>query len=81
MVELTDDMILWDGFDDCILGVGLRCCSEDCVVYDGSKMIQVLMNRDGMTYEEAYEYMDYNIIGAYVGKTTPVIVYPIGEEE
>ena len=33
------------------------------------------MERDEMTYEEAYEFFSYNIIGAWVGEYTPVFIY------
>ena len=28
-----------------------------------------------MTYEEAVEYVEFNIEGAYIGEDTPIIVY------
>ena len=28
-----------------------------------------------MTYEEAIEYVDFNVVCAYVGETTPLIMY------
>jgi hypothetical protein len=34
------------------------------------------MEKDGMTEEEAYEFVDFNIAGAYMGEETPVIVWP-----
>jgi hypothetical protein len=34
----------------------------------------VLMTRDGMDYDEASEYIDFNCVGAYVGEQTPIIV-------
>ncbi len=37
-------------------------------------MVNVLMTRDGMTYEEAGEYIDFNIVGSWIGDTTPIIV-------
>jgi hypothetical protein len=40
-------------------------------------MIQTLMQRDGMTYDEADEYIEFNCIGAWVGEQTPIIVKPI----
>ena len=44
------------------------------IVYDYDKMINVLVTRDSMTYEEAEEYLDFNVIGAWIGDTTPIIV-------
>jgi hypothetical protein len=32
------------------------------------------MKRDGMTEEEALEYFHFNVVGAYVGKFTPVFI-------
>ena len=77
MLELPDGPIKWDGFDECIIGVGSRCGFEDVLCYDINKMIELLEFRDGMSYEEAVEYLEYNVIGAYVGKQTPVIITPI----
>ena len=36
-----------------------------------------LIERDGMDYEEATEYIDYNCLGAWIGEQTPIIVMPI----
>jgi hypothetical protein len=32
------------------------------------------MTRDGMTADEAIEYMDFNVTGAYVGEHTPEFI-------
>jgi hypothetical protein len=37
-------------------------------------MLKVLMFRDGMTRDEADEYIEFNCIGAWVGEHTPIIV-------
>ena len=60
-----------DGFDDAMIGHGLSIEGE-CVVYDYEKVIEILMK--DMKREEAEEYFDFNIIGAYVGKNMPVFV-------
>ncbi len=39
-------------------------------LYDRKKCIEIL-EKQGMTKEEAYEYFDYNVIGAWMGKSTP----------
>jgi len=66
-------MVLDDRFDECIVGIVSRFGLPDCVGYDMNKIIQVLQN-EGLTYEEAEEYFDFNILGAYVGETTPVYI-------
>jgi len=62
-----------DGFDDAIIGIG-RQFNTDIVVYDEEKCIKILMERDGMTDEEAEEFFEFNVVGAYVGEHTPVFV-------
>jgi len=67
-------MLKWDGFDSAIIGVGERNNTDSMIVYDYDKMINVLVTRDRMTHEEAEEYLDFNVIGAWIGDTTPIIV-------
>lgn len=59
-----------DGFDGAIIGVSERFGSEPIIFYDKNKVIKKLQSQ-GMTYEEALEYYDFNIVGAYVGEKTP----------
>ena len=71
-------MIKADGFDDCIVGLTDAWDGNSRVpriVYDALQMIDVLMERDGMTHEEAVEYFEFNIDGAYVGKSTPIFMF------
>ena len=63
-----------DGLDDAIIGVATRPNMEDVLAYDVDKIIEILMKRDGMSYEEAYEFYGYNIASAWVGETTPVFI-------
>jgi len=74
-------MLKWDGFDNAIIGVGERCTTDSMIVYDYDKMVKVLVTRDDMSYEEAEEYIDFNIVGAWIGDTTPIIVTKKNIEE
>ena len=74
-------MLKWDGFDSAIIGVGERNNTDSMIVYDYDKMINVLVTRDSMTLEEAEEYLDFNVIGAWIGDTTPIIVNKISIKE
>lgn len=67
---INQDLLLMDGFDDCILGVGTRFGSEQFVIYDYDRVIATLQSQ-GMTYDEAVEYHEFNQLGAYVGEHTP----------
>ena len=75
-------MLKADGFNDCILGVAqLWGRDAPVIVYDAMEVIEVLQERDEMTYDEALEYFEFNIAGAYVGEQTPVFVMRCGIDE
>jgi hypothetical protein len=72
LVKLDPDLLFADGFDDCILGITVNDKGIAVVLYSEEKIIESLA-RD-MPLEEAIEYFDYNIKGAYVGDRTPVFL-------
>jgi len=71
------DALLMDGFDEAFIGHSQRINEPRLAVYSWELMMKVCIERDGMTYEEADEYISYNCIGAWVGERTPIIVMPI----
>ena len=70
----NEEALTADGFDDAIIGIGERCGQPFLVAYDRDKCIQVLMDRDGMDYEEAVEFFDFNVAGAWMGENTPIFI-------
>lgn len=72
IIERYDTVMFADGFDDAIVGVSNRVGLEPLVTYDIEKCINILMKRDGMTYDDAYQYFEYNVLGAYMGENTPI---------
>ena len=69
---LGDDTkaLTMDGYDDCIAGVLERFGMEPIIVYNKQRVIEKLM-QDGATEEEAYEFFEYNQLGAWMGDGTP----------
>jgi hypothetical protein len=67
-----EEIVIADGLDAAFIGVGFSF-TRPVACYDTEKVLQILM-KDGMTYEEAQEYFDFNIVGAYVGENTPVFI-------
>lgn len=65
------EILLADGFDAAFLGIGQQF-NNFFAIYDRFKCIQILA--EDMTLEEAEEYFDFNVVGAYVGENTPVFV-------
>ena len=71
--EITEDMLIMDGYDDCIVGVVERFGQPPIVCYDRDKVIKAHM-KDGMDYEEAEEFFEFNQIGAWLGESTPCFI-------
>jgi len=67
-------MVTADGFETAFVAVGFRYNGNDIAVYDYDLCIKVLIDRDEMSLQEAHEYMDYNVVGAYVGEETPLFI-------
>lgn len=63
-----------DGFEDAELGVMRRCGEKDIIVYDYDKCVKILMDGDGMSYDDAVEFMEFNVVGSWIGAETPGFV-------
>lgn len=74
-------MLLADGLDDAVIGVGRRCGQPDLVVYSIERCVQILVERDGMDEEEAREFLEFNTFGGWFGDSTPVWVEEMNVEE
>lgn len=68
-----DEVMFMDGFDDCILGVVERFGMQPIILYDIDSVLEKHME-NGMSEEEAYEFFEYNQIGAWVGDRTPAFL-------
>lgn len=70
---MMDGVLLADGFEEAFIGLG-RHGPHSMAVYDYNKCVKILMKREGWSEEEALEWMEYNVVGAWVGDQTPVFV-------
>lgn len=64
-------MLIVDGYDEAVIGRTTR----GLFVYDVSKIISIMMEKDEMSEEDAIDYFYYNIDGAYMGEETPIFMY------
>lgn len=76
LIEIAgdDNLLFLDGFDHCILGLCSIHGTVPRVAYSVELIIESLQKEQGMTYDEATEYFDFNIGGANVGPYTPAMV-------
>jgi hypothetical protein len=77
IAEINPEALLCDGFDDAIIGMAERINLGPVVAYDVDKMIEIMVNRDGMTDEEAWEFYYFNIVGGWHGEFTPIFITKI----
>jgi len=84
VLELEIKMLKFDGYDEAIAGKteiwvpnGGGAALVEKLVYDGEHIIQILMDRDGMSFDDAREFVSFNIEGKYLGIETPVIYWPV----
>jgi hypothetical protein len=70
-------MLKINDHDNAILGpacIWRNNTTVNVLVYDAEIIRENLM-KDGMDSEEAREFIEFNIEGAYMGEDTPVIVW------
>lgn len=80
---MNEDLLKIDGMDKALIGVCMTWNGHMLVerlVYDG-QIITETLSEQGMSEEEAQDYIDFNIIGAYVGDSTPIVMWPTTMEE
>ena len=70
-----NECLIADGLDDAIIGVTAGINPQSmCVVYDYHKCVDIFIQQ-GMSWREAIEWMEFNVVNAYVGENTPVFVH------
>ena len=71
-------MLKINDHDNAIIGpanIWRNNTTVDVLVYDAEIIRENLM-KEGMDSEEAREYIEFNIEGAYMGPDTPILVWP-----
>ena len=71
-----------DGHDNAIIGPAFIWHNQthsSVLVYNAETIRDNLVREDGMSLEEAREFIEFNIEAAYVGPHTPVLVWPQDE--
>lgn len=67
-------VITFDGFSGAVIGWVNYDGNPLMVIYSLLKMAQILVGRDGMSFEDAVEYVNYNCSSMYLGSLSPIIV-------
>jgi len=70
LASMDEQILLADGFEEALIGYA-EIFNRTIALYDREKCIEILVARDGMTHDDALEYFNFNVTGAYVGEKTP----------
>jgi hypothetical protein len=70
-----DGIVLLDGLEDAFLGLCEIHTKAPRGIYDWAKCVEIFMERDGMTYDDAVEWMDHNVTCLWAGEGTPAFLY------
>ena len=62
-------------FEAAKLGYGTRLNFPFVAVYDFDKCVDILQKEHDMTFEQAIEWMEFNVVNAYMGEDTPIFIW------
>ena len=68
MLLFDEELTTASGLDYAIIGVGVRCGQHPFLIYSVDQVIKILMDRDGMTNDEAIEFFEFNIARCVDGR-------------
>ena len=72
--EVNEDALVCDRLEDALIGIGETYGKSPVAIYDIDRIIKIYMKRDGMSEEEALEFFEYNVLGAYCGENMPMFI-------
>jgi hypothetical protein len=61
--------LIADGFDEAVIGYDYQ---TERLIYSYHKCLDILMQDEAMSYEDAVEWMGYNVMDSYMGDKTPI---------
>ena len=75
LFETAEGAVVLTGFDDAIIGLAEEFGNGPRILYSREKILQILQERDEMSFNDALDFYDFNILGMYVGEQDPIILY------
>jgi hypothetical protein len=75
LAAANPDALLAEGLEAALIGYTINTHMPHVAVYDAKKCVDILVERDGMTPQEADEFLEFNTYCAYVGPNGPIYIY------
>tara|TARA_R110002167_G_scaffold126382_1_gene307097 strand:- start:3337 stop:3588 length:252 start_codon:yes stop_codon:yes gene_type:complete len=71
--HLSDnECLLADGYESALIGITEG--GNPVAVYEVNKCLEILVEEDKLSLEEAMDHFYYNTVGSYVGEKTPIFI-------
>ena len=70
-----------DGFEDAVVGIAEGFGGKRVIIYSYVKCVEILMERHGMDEAGASEFVQFNLLGAWVGEGTPMLLFEMDYED
>lgn len=70
-----EDVVVYSNssYDNALIGVS----TDGQVIYDYDLMVEWLINNENMTYEEAVDYIEYNVIVTNNDNKYPIVMHKL----
>lgn len=78
--QANPEALLADGLEAAYIGYTVNHHHAVVAVYDYDKCVELLVWRDEISHEEADEFLQFNTLGAYVGKNGPLFIQRANHE-
>jgi|6_EtaG_2_1085325.scaffolds.fasta_scaffold115679_1 hypothetical protein len=73
IIDDEETLLFYDNCDDALVGVGARCSCPPVAIYSYEKLVDVFI-AGGMDREESVEWIDFNVLGGWIGPQTPMVI-------
>ena len=73
-VSPDESLLLADGLEAAFVGVARQFSKPPVAVYDRDAVLAIFMTRDGMSEDDAFDHLEFNVMGGWHGEQTPLFL-------
>lgn len=74
-IEVPSETLLADGLERGLIGYVTPMNSPPLAIYNYNDCVVALMEDNSWGYDDAIEWMEFNVVSAYVGAGTPLFMF------
>ncbi len=83
LASLNEDAVLYDDYDDALIGIAHRHGSGAIAAYDIAEVFKVIEKNLGpsCTEKDAVDHFEYKVMGTWAGEHTPIFIEVMKSKE